>query len=568
MRKILILGAGAGGTIVANMLRKELKESEWQITIIDRDERHHYQAGYLFIPFGVYGEQDVLKPKKEFIPQDVDFVIDKVVKIDAAQRRVETLKGQYDYDWLVIATGCDIQPSEINGMLDGWRKDIFDFYTLEGALALRKHLKYFSSGKVVLNIAEFPYKCPIAPLEFVFMADWFFTVNGVRDKVEIEFVTPLDNVFTKPVAAKTLAVVAAKKNIKVTPYFDLAQVNAGEKTIESHKGQKVAYDLLVAIPPNMGAKALIDSEVSDPVGFVPTDKHTLKASKFDRIYVTAGDTTNVPTSKAGSVAHYMAYTLVENLVREIDGHPPLPKFDGHATCFLASGFEKAILLDFNYAVTTEQMILDRLDRLETQIAPLTASARDLGELREELAPRVNEAVQALIVELADVEADFQLEDLLFLIKKMMRNIRNLDFALDQMKNLIDFALTAEPLLKSSVPQVISFLDDLEQRGVLRLLRTGMEVLKKVGASYSAEELQQTADGMVRLAGILKKLTAPEALDLLERAAELPSRVNVAGASAIGPWGMLRGMGDPQVQQGLGVLLELTKGLAEKKSCST
>jgi sulfide:quinone oxidoreductase len=550
------------------MLRKELKESEWQITIIDRDERHHYQAGYLFIPFGVYGEQDVLKPKKEFIPQDVDFVIDKVVKIDAAQRRVETLKGQYDYDWLVIATGCDIQPSEINGMLDGWRKDTFDFYTLEGALALRKHLKYFSSGKVVLNIAEFPYKCPIAPLEFVFMADWFFTVNGVRDKVEIEFVTPLDNVFTKPVAAKTLAVVAAKKNIKVTPYFDLAQVNAGEKTIESHKGQKVAYDLLVAIPPNMGAKALIDSEVSDPVGFVPTDKHTLKASKFDRIYVTAGDTTNVPTSKAGSVAHYMAYTLVENLVREIDGHPPLPKFDGHATCFLASGFEKAILLDFNYAVTTEQMILDRLDRLETQIAPLTASARDLGELREELAPRVNEAVQALIVELADVEADFQLEDLLFLIKKMMRNIRNLDFALDQMKNLIDFALTAEPLLKSSVPQVISFLDDLEQRGVLRLLRTGMEVLKKVGASYSAEELQQTADGMVRLAGILKKLTAPEALDLLERAAELPSRVNVAGASAIGPWGMLRGMGDPQVQQGLGVLLELTKGLAEKKSCST
>jgi sulfide:quinone oxidoreductase len=332
MRKILILGAGAGGTIVANMLRKELKESEWQITIIDRDERHHYQAGYLFIPFGVYGEQDVLKPKKEFIPQDVDFVIDKVVKIDAAQRRVETLKGQYDYDWLVIATGCDIQPSEINGMLDGWRKDIFDFYTLEGALALRKHLKYFSSGKVVLNIAEFPYKCPIAPLEFVFMADWFFTVNGVRDKVEIEFVTPLDNVFTKPVAAKTLAVVAAKKNIKVTPYFDLAQVNAGEKTIESHKGHKVGYDLLIAIPPNMGAKALIDSAISDPVGFVPTDKHTLKASKFDRIYV-IGDTTNVPTSKAGSVAHYMAYTLVENLVREIDGHPPLPKFDGHAPVF-------------------------------------------------------------------------------------------------------------------------------------------------------------------------------------------------------------------------------------------
>jgi len=349
MRKILILGSGAGGTIVANMLRKELPESEWRITIIDREEQHHYQAGYLFVPFGVYSRNDILKPKKEFIPPGVDFILDNVVKIDKEARRVTTELGSYDYDWLVLATGCDIAPAEIDGMPDGWRKDIFDYYTLEGAEALRKQLKYFSGGKIVLNIAEVPYKCPIAPLEFVFMADWFFTVNGVRDKVEIHLVTPLDNVFTKPVAAKALAEVAVQKNIRVTPLFDLAQVNANEKTIESHKGAKIGYDLLVAIPPNMGDQSLIDSGISDPVGFVPTDNHTLRVENTERIYA-LGDTTNVPTSKAGSVAHYMAYTLVENLVREIDGHPPLPKFDGHATCFLASGFEKAILLDFNYKV--------------------------------------------------------------------------------------------------------------------------------------------------------------------------------------------------------------------------
>jgi sulfide:quinone oxidoreductase len=325
-------------------------ESEWEITIIDRQEQHHYQAGYLFIPFGVYSEHDVIKPKKEFIPKGVNFVLDNVVEINPDDRQVETeTGGQYNYDWLVIATGCDIAPDEIDGMMDGWGTDIFDFYTLDGSLELYKKLKYFDSGKVVLNIAEFPYKCPIAPLEFVFMADWFFTVNGVRDKVEIEFVTPLDNVFTKPVATKILAQFAAKKNIKVTPYFDLAQVNANEKTIESGKGEKVGYDLLVAIPPNVGDKALIDSGVSDAVGFVPTDNHTLKSEKLDRVFV-IGDTTNVPTSKAGSVAHYQAYTVVENLIREIDGHAAKPTFDGHATCFLASGFEKAILLDFNYDV--------------------------------------------------------------------------------------------------------------------------------------------------------------------------------------------------------------------------
>jgi len=349
MRKILILGSGAGGTMVANMLRRQLDETEWEITIIDRDEKHHYQSGYLFIPFGVYSKADVLKPKKEFIPRGIEFIVDEVVTIEKDQRYVTTKLGKYDYDWLVIATGCRIAPEEIDGMMDGWNKDIFDFYTLEGAMNLFKKLKYFSSGKVVLNIAEIPYKCPIAPLEFVFMADWFFTANGVRDKVDIEFVTPLDNVFTKPVAAGILSQFAGKKNIKVTPHFDLAQVNNNEKSIESHKGDKVNYDLLVSIPPNMGDQALIDSGVSDPVGYVPTDNYSLKAENADRIFV-IGDTTNVPTSKAGSVAHYMSFTVVENLLREIDDQEVLSSFDGHATCFLASGFEKAILLDFNYKV--------------------------------------------------------------------------------------------------------------------------------------------------------------------------------------------------------------------------
>lgn len=349
MRKILILGSGAGGTMVANMLRRQLDESEWEITIIDRDETHHYQSGYLFIPFGVYSKADVIKPKKEFIPQGVEFVVDEVINIEKDKRRVTTKLGKYDYDWLVIATGCRIAPEEIDGMMDGWNKDIFDFYTLEGAMNLFKKLKYFSSGKVVLNIAEIPYKCPIAPLEFVFMADWFFTANGVRDKVDIEFVTPLDNVFTKPVAAEVLSQFAGKKNINVIPHFDLAQVNNKEKTIESHKGDKVGYDLLVSIPPNMGDQVLIDSEIGDPVGYVPTDNYSLKAENTDRIFV-LGDTTNVPTSKAGSVAHFMSYTVVENLLREIDGQKVLPSFDGHALCFLASGFEKAILLDFNYKV--------------------------------------------------------------------------------------------------------------------------------------------------------------------------------------------------------------------------
>ncbi|MBW2152595.1 MAG: NAD(P)/FAD-dependent oxidoreductase, partial [Deltaproteobacteria bacterium] len=224
---------------------------------------------------------------------------------------------------------------------------IHDFYTLEGAQLLRKRIKYFDSGRVVLNIAELPYKCPVAPLEFIFMADWFFTINGVRDNIELELVTPISGAFTKPIASKILGQVAEQKNIKITPNFDISHVNAGEKTIESHRGEKVPYDLLISIPPNFGAKYIEDSDMGDPLNFVDTDHFTLKSKNFDNVYV-IGDATNVPASKAGAVAHYQLETVVENLIREIDGQPPKSTFDGHATCFICSGYEKAILIDFNY----------------------------------------------------------------------------------------------------------------------------------------------------------------------------------------------------------------------------
>lgn len=349
MKKIVILGSGAGGTMVATKLRNLLGENEWQITVIDNDETHHYQPGWLFVPFGVYTPEDCAKPKRDFIPPGVDFVLDEIVGVQPDKREVEGKKGKYAYDWLVVATGCRIMPQEVEGMQDGWHKDIHDFYTIEGAVELHKKLRYFNSGKLVLNIAEMPFKCPVAPIEFIFMADWFFTVQGVRDKVEIELVSPLGDLFTKPMAAKTFGSFADQKNVGFTGNFDLAGVNAKEKYIESYKGDQVNYDLLVSIPPNFGAQFIGDSGMGDPMCYVDTDHYTLRAKNYDNIYV-IGDATNVPASKAGAVAHYESDTVVENLVREIDGQEPKPTFDGHATCFICSGYERALLIDFNYDV--------------------------------------------------------------------------------------------------------------------------------------------------------------------------------------------------------------------------
>jgi uncharacterized protein YjgD (DUF1641 family) len=212
----------------------------------------------------------------------------------------------------------------------------------------------------------------------------------------------------------------------------------------------------------------------------------------------------------------------------------------------------------------EENILNRLERLEQEIAPLAVSARSISELRDELAPRVNEAVKALIVELADIEADFQLEDLLFFIKKVLRNVRNMTYSLDQLKNIIDFVLIAEPLLKSTVPQIILYMDHLEQKGVFNLLSSCFEVIKKTAETYTTEDMAQIGDGLVKLLGIVKKITVPEALELLERAAEVPSRVDLSRAKPAGAWGLLWATGNPEVKDGIGILLELTKGLSALK----
>jgi sulfide:quinone oxidoreductase len=331
MKKLVILGHGTGGTIIATKMREKLPEREWDITVIDKDWQHHYQPGWLFIPFGIYNRGDCIKPKSKFVPHGVNLVLDEIIEVDPEKRLVKTKQATFNYDWLVVATGCGINPEEVEGMLgEGWGKDIHNFYTLDGALALQDKLKYFQKGRVVVNIAELPFKCPVAPLEFCFMSDWFFDTHGVRDNIEIELVTPLPGAFTKPQASAMLGNLAEEKNIKITPNFQISGVDAGRKVITSYDGREVNYDLLVSIPPNFGAQCIIDSNMGDPMGYVDTDHNTLKAKNFDRVYV-IGDAANVPTSKAGAVAHYEADVVADNLLREIDGQPPWPNYDGHAT---------------------------------------------------------------------------------------------------------------------------------------------------------------------------------------------------------------------------------------------
>lgn len=349
MKKLVILGAGTAGTMMVNRFRNALDSREWNITIVDQHETHYYQPGFLFIPFGIYSRRDVVKPKRDFFPPGIDVIASSIDRIEPEKNRVLLLdKGALPYDYLVVATGASICPEQTEGLKgDLWHKQVFDFYTIEGACALAEFFRRWQGGKLVVNITEMPIKCPVAPLEFVFLADSYFTERGIRDKVDIHFVTPLPGAFTKPRASAILGDFLDKKNIRVTTEYSIARVDNAGRTIVSWDENVIPFDVLVTIPTNMGDGAIARSGMGDELNFIPTDRETLRARDYPNIFV-IGDATDLPSSKAGSVAHFQSDILIENFLSLSEGRQPQARFDGHANCFIESGFGKGILIDFNY----------------------------------------------------------------------------------------------------------------------------------------------------------------------------------------------------------------------------
>ncbi len=352
MKKLLILGAGTAGTMVANRLARLLDRDEWHITLVDQNETHYYQPGFLFIPFGIYSKNDVIKPKRDFIPAGAELIMSPIEHIDPEHNQVKLEKGGrlLNYDFLVITTGCQIHPEQTAGLQEhAWRQSIHEFYTIDGAMALARHLRNWPGGRMLVNVVETPIKCPVAPLEFLMLADWFFQEQGLREKVDITYATPLDGAFTKPIASRYLGDILDQKGIKVVPDFMVEHVDPDARKIVSYDEQELEYDLLVSIPLHMGDALIARSGLGDELNYVPVDKHTFLHTKYANIFA-LGDAANLPTSKAGSVAHFATDCFAENFCRYVDGLEMLPTFDGHANCFIESGFGKGVLIDFNYDV--------------------------------------------------------------------------------------------------------------------------------------------------------------------------------------------------------------------------
>lgn len=355
MRKLVILGAGTAGTMVANHLSKHLNKSDWQITIIDKDDDHLYQPGLLLLPFGVYKKDQLIKPRKRQVNERVNFIFSEIDKIEADINKV-ILKNseEIEYDYLIVATGTTPRPDQTPGLDDPaiWYRSAFDFYTLEGSVALQKALENFPGGKMVVHITELPLKCPVAPLEFAFLADSYFKKRGIRDKVQIHYVTPLEGAFTKPVCSKTLGYLLEERDIQLETDYVIERIDPETKTMYSMDEREINFDLLVTVPLNMGADFIGASGLGDELNYLPVDKETFLSTDYKNIFA-LGDASNIPASKAGSVAHFAVEVFAENFVNYVNNLPMEKKFDGHANCFIESGNGKGLLIDFNY--TTEPL---------------------------------------------------------------------------------------------------------------------------------------------------------------------------------------------------------------------
>jgi sulfide:quinone oxidoreductase len=345
MPRIVVLGGGVGGTLVANLLAKKLRKRA-EITLVSATPRHVYQPGWLYVPFGWQEPRSLSRSLRSLLNRMVALEIAEVQGLDLEGRKVHLPERDLEYDYLVIATGARIVPEEIPGFVEG----AHHFYTEEGALKLQKALKSFRGGKVVVGVGGLPHKCPPAPLEFTFLLEEYLSREGLRERTEITYTYPINRVFSIESVAQIAEPLLQERRVRIETFFNVESVDPERRVVTSLEGTELPYDLLVMVPPHRGARFLEGLPIADAQGWVQTDRSTLQVKGYPGVYA-LGDATDLPISKAGSTAHFEAPVIAERIAAEIEGREPDPRrshYDGKVNCFLEVGHERATFLAFDY----------------------------------------------------------------------------------------------------------------------------------------------------------------------------------------------------------------------------
>ena len=344
--KVLIVGGGMGGTILANnlarRLKAEMKSGQVRLEMLSASDKHTYLPGLLYVAVGRMTPDELYRDQASLLEPGIAFSVDPVEQFMLDKSQVKTKSGRIvDYDLLAIATGSRIWPEAIPGL----KENAEFFYTEETAVKMFKSLSAFQGGRVVIAMGV-PHKCPMAPLEITFMLDDYFRERGIRDKVQLHYTYPIGRVHTLENVAKWAAPEMDRRGITYETLFNLKSVDGASRTLTSEEGSKTTYDMLISIPAHKGME-VIESNKLGANGWIPTDRYTLKMEGRDNVFV-LGDTTNLPISKAGSTAHFEAEVVGENIAAMVKLGQPVRRYDGKVFCFIQAGSEKATYAMFNY----------------------------------------------------------------------------------------------------------------------------------------------------------------------------------------------------------------------------
>ncbi len=336
-RRVLVVGAGTGGSIIANLLARR---PGVEVTVASRDATHLYQPGLLYVPFGWVSPDRLVRPQRPLLHPRVRFLHGAVHEVDPVRRVARLADGEIGVDVLVLATGARLAPEEVPGL-----DDAHHFYSPDAAVRLREALARFEGGHIVVGVAGVPYKCPPAPLEFALLLEWELRRTGRRRRTRITYVSPLPRAFPIESVADVVEPILSARGIELVTFFNVEQVDPARKVVASLEGEEIPYDLLVLIPPHRGAAPVSVDGIADRGGWIRTDRETLQVAGYEDVYA-IGDATDLPVSKSGSAAHYQARAVAARIAGANPGRDV--RYTGKVMCFLETGERRATLLRFDY----------------------------------------------------------------------------------------------------------------------------------------------------------------------------------------------------------------------------
>jgi sulfide:quinone oxidoreductase len=344
---IVVVGGGTGGTVLANRLAEklgpEIDRGDVEVTLYSDDPNHVYKPHFLYVPFGKKTVEEASRPLRELVDRRVDVEIDRVEELDPDARRVTLRDGtSVGYDKVALAMGSRLVPEDVPGLAEGGHH----FYGPGGAERLRDAMAEFTGGHLVLSVIGTPHMCPAAPVEFVLMAEDWFRKRGLRDEVEITYTYPIQRAHAIESVADWASERFEERDINLETFFNADEVDPEEQVLNTIEGKELDYDLLVGIPPHEGSDLVAEAGLGDD-GWADVDRHTLESEHADDVYA-IGDVAEVPTSKAGSVAHYEAGAVADRIASEVRGQVPTATYDGKTICFIESGMDEATFVDFEY----------------------------------------------------------------------------------------------------------------------------------------------------------------------------------------------------------------------------